>query len=109
MTVKWNQDGLVPVVIQCARTMEVLMCAWMNTESLALTIENKRTVFWSRKRQSLWYKGATSGAVQLVKEIYLDCDNDCLLIKVEQLGMGACHTGKKSCFFHRYDDKNEEL
>ena len=83
------------------------MCAWMNADSLILTMQEKRTVFWSRSKQSLWYKGETSGSIQLVKEIDLDCDNDCLLIQVEQLGSGACHTGRRSCFFNRYDEKNE--
>lgn len=100
--VEWNEDGLVPVIIQCFETKEVLMCAWMNLESLSLTIEQERTVFWSRSQRNLWYKGSSSGAVQLVKEIKLDCDGDCILIKVQQLGSGACHTGKRSCFFRKY-------
>ncbi len=75
------------------------MLAWMNQVSLKETLRQGRTVFWSRSRQELWAKGETSGAVQYVKEIRLDCDGDCLLIKVEQMGKGACHTGRPSCFY----------
>ena len=102
--ISWNEEGLVPAIIQCHKTHKVLMCAWMNLESLCLSIEQQRTVFWSRSRRELWYKGETSKAVQLIKEIILDCDGDCILIKVEQQGTGACHTGKTSCFFRCYDE-----
>jgi len=101
--IQWNEEGLIPTIIQCYKTKRVLMLAWMNAESLGLSIKEKRTVFWSRSRKELWYKGETSGSIQLVKDLLLDCDGDCLLIEVEQKGTGACHTGKTSCFFRQYD------
>ena len=94
---------LVPVIIQDASTNEVLMLGYMNRESWEKTLETKRSCFWSRSRQKLWIKGETSGHFQEVKEIYLDCDRDTLLIKVEQIGGAACHTGFRSCFHHRYE------
>ncbi len=97
--VRWNEDELVSAIIQDHNSGEVLMLAWMNQVSLKETLRQGRTVFWSRSRQELWAKGETSGAVQYVKEIRLDCDGDCLLIKVEQMGKGACHTGRPSCFY----------
>lgn len=97
--ISWNYNGLVPAIIQCKETQKVLMFAWMNQESLTETVQTKRTVFWSRSRNCLWFKGKTSGAFQEVKNIRLDCDGDCLLIEVKQLGRGACHTGSSSCFF----------
>lgn len=100
--VQWNEEGLIPAIVQCHRTKRVLMLAWMNSESLSLSIKERRTVFWSRSRRQLWYKGETSGSVQLIKELFLDCDGDCVLIEVEQKGPGACHTGKLSCFFRQY-------
>jgi phosphoribosyl-AMP cyclohydrolase len=93
-------QGLVPAIVQDWKTDEVLMIAYMNAESWAKTQETGKACFWSRSRQKLWVKGETSGHVQLVKEIYLDCDNDALLLKVEQVGGAACHTGYRSCF-HR--------
>jgi len=98
--VRWNGDGLAPAVVQDAANGEVLMVAWMNAESLRLTLAEKRTVFWSRSRKKLWRKGEESGHVQTVREARLDCDGDCLLIKVEQKG-AACHTGARSCFFRK--------
>ncbi|MEI6221932.1 MAG: phosphoribosyl-AMP cyclohydrolase [bacterium] len=92
-------NGLIPVVIQEYQTKDILMLAFMNEESLKKTIETGETWFWSRSKQTLWHKGETSGNIQKVKEIFLDCDNDTLLITVEQVGGVACHTGKKSCFF----------
>ncbi len=97
--IRWNADKLIPAIVQDHKSSAVLMLAWMNEDSLKETLELGRTVFWSRSRQELWAKGDTSGAVQKVMEIYLDCDDDCLLIKVEQLGEGACHTGRPSCFY----------
>ena len=97
--VKFDDRGLVPAVVQDADKRDVLMVAWMNRESLERTLEERRTVFWSRSRQELWRKGDTSGNVQHVKEIVLDCDGDTLLVLVHQLG-AACHTGEWSCF-HR--------
>ena len=93
-------QGLVPAIVQDWKTGEVLMVAYMNAESWAKTQETGRACFWSRSRKKLWLKGETSGHVQIVKEIYLDCDNDALLLKVEQVGGAACHTGYRTCF-HR--------
>jgi phosphoribosyl-AMP cyclohydrolase len=94
----YNADGLVPCIVQDADTLEVLMMAWMNAESLALTLERGETVFWSRSRQELWHKGATSGNVQRLVELCYDCDADTLLALVHPAGP-ACHTGERSCFF----------
>jgi phosphoribosyl-AMP cyclohydrolase len=100
MTPNWNDDGLIPAIAQDAMSGEVLMLAWMNAESLALTLQEKRAVYWSRSRQALWRKGDTSGHTQTVVDIRLDCDGDTLLLKVNQIG-GACHTGRETCFFYR--------
>ena len=97
---KYNELGLIPAIVQDVNNNEVLMMAYMNRESLKKTIEGGKTCFWSRSRQEFWTKGGTSGNVQLVKEIYYDCDADTLLVKVEQIGEGACHTGNRSCFFN---------
>lgn len=94
----YNEAGLIPCIVQDARTREVLMMAWMSAESLALTLERGETVFWSRSRQKLWHKGATSGNTQRVVELRYDCDADALLALVEAAGP-ACHTGAQSCFF----------
>ena len=94
----FDDRGLIPAVVQDAENGDVLMMAWMNRESVALTIEEGRTVFWSRSRQELWRKGETSGHVQHVEELRVDCDADVLLIRVHQVG-AACHTGERSCFF----------
>jgi phosphoribosyl-ATP pyrophosphohydrolase/phosphoribosyl-AMP cyclohydrolase len=96
--IKWDEYGLVPVIIQDANTLQVLMMAYMNAESLQKTLESGETVFWSRSREALWHKGETSGNVQRVREIYVDCDGDTLLVLVEPAGP-ACHTGAVSCFF----------
>ena len=98
---QWTPDGLVPAIAQDAETGRVLMFAWMNRESLQLTVTEGRAVYWSRSRNKLWRKGEESGHVQIVKEIRMDCDNDVLLLRVEQLGNIACHTGRHSCFFQR--------
>jgi len=100
MTPNWNADGLIPAIAQDATSGEVLMLAWMNAESLALTLREKRAVYWSRSRQALWRKGDTSGHTQTLVDIRLDCDGDTLLLKVNQVG-GACHTGRETCFFYR--------
>jgi phosphoribosyl-ATP pyrophosphohydrolase/phosphoribosyl-AMP cyclohydrolase len=92
--------GLIPAIVQDAASDQVLMLAWMNRESLRLTLEQGETWFWSRSRSELWHKGATSGNVQRVREIFYDCDSDALLVKVETAGP-ACHTGEASCFFTR--------
>ena len=101
--VKYNEDGLVAAIVQDASTKAVLMMAWMNAETLALTLAEGRTVFWSRSRQEVWRKGETSGERQWVREAYYDCDGDALLFVVEQDGGGACHTGNYSCFFRSFD------
>ena len=95
--VAFNSEGLVPAIIQDAQSHRVLMLGYMNLESLSLTVESGRVVFWSRSRQELWRKGDTSGHVQFVRSIESDCDSDALLIRVEQIGV-ACHTGSQSCF-----------
>jgi phosphoribosyl-AMP cyclohydrolase len=100
---QFNDQGLIPTVVQDARTGQVLMLAWMNAESLALTQQTGETVFWSRSRQELWHKGATSGNTQKVVSIMVDCDADVLLIQVEPAGP-ACHTGNTSCFFRTLDE-----
>jgi phosphoribosyl-AMP cyclohydrolase len=102
-------DGLIPAVIQDAATNEVLMVGYMNRESWEKTLETKRATFWSRSRQKLWIKGETSGNVQEVKEIYLDCDGDTLLLKVNQIGGAACHTGFRSCFHLRRENEGWQL
>jgi len=101
--VAWNESGLVPVIAQDATDGEVLMMAWMNREALARTLETGEAVYWSRSRQALWHKGQTSGHFQRVKEMRLDCDGDTLLLKVEQVGGIACHTGRRRCFFKRLE------
>ncbi len=101
--VKYNEDGLVAAIVQDAATKAVLMMAWMSAETLALTLAEGRTVFWSRSRQEVWRKGETSGERQWVREAYYDCDGDTLLFVVDQEGGGACHTGNYSCFFRSFD------
>ena len=96
----FNEQGLIPAIVQQFDTKEVLMMAWMNTESLERTLLTQTTWFWSRSRKELWNKGATSGNFQEVKEIYYDCDKDCLLVEVNSTGP-ACHTGERSCFYQK--------
>ena len=105
---QFDSQGLIPAIAQDFETGEILMFAWMNKESLALTIEKQQAVYYSRSRKKLWFKGEESGHTQLIKEIYTDCDNDVILLKVEQIGGIACHTGRKSCFFQKLD-KNDWL
>ena len=102
--VNWSKDGLVPVVTQDAGTGRVLMLAWMNRASLAETAKSGEAVYWSRSRRKLWRKGEESGHVQKVREIRLDCDEDALLIRVDQVGGIACHTGREACFFQKLED-----
>lgn len=99
--IKWNEQSLAPVVVQDFKDNTVLMVAFMNKEALEKTLETKETYFYSRSRNELWHKGHKSGEVQKVKELYYDCDNDSILVKVEQAGGVACHTGQRSCFFNR--------
>jgi len=102
--VKWNEQGLVPAIAQEDGSGRLLMVAWMNRQALQRTAETGEAVYWSRSRGKLWHKGEESGHVQKVKEIRLDCDNDVVLLRVEQVGGIACHTGRHSCFFQRLDD-----
>ncbi len=106
-SLKWNEQGLIPAVVQDAATGMVLMVAWMNEEALRLTRETHQTHFWSRSRRELWHKGATSGNTQDVVELYIDCDQDVLLVKVNPSGP-ACHTGATSCFFRKLDELDED-
>lgn len=101
--VRFDAQGLIPTIAQDAVTSQILMVAWMNAESLAETVLSGRAVFWSRSRSRLWRKGEESGHVQRVVELRLDCDADVLLLKVEQIGGIACHTGRASCFYRRLD------
>lgn len=101
--VKWNADGLVPAIAQDADSGEILMMAWMNAESLCLSAAEGQAVYWSRSRNALWRKGESSGHRQIIKALQLDCDGDTLLLKVEQLGGIACHTGRRHCFFRQWD------
>jgi phosphoribosyl-AMP cyclohydrolase len=103
-TVQWNVDGLVPAIAQEAGTGAVLTLAWMNRDALERTVASGEAHYWSRSRGKLWRKGETSGHVQRVSEIRLDCDNDAILLIVEQKGGIACHTGRHRCFFQRLED-----
>jgi phosphoribosyl-AMP cyclohydrolase len=98
---KFDEKGLIPAVVQDAKDGTVLMVAYMNREAVRRTLRLKKSVFWSRSRQSFWLKGESSGNVQKVKELRIDCDGDCLLVKVEQIGKAACHTGQRSCFYRK--------
>lgn len=100
---RFDERGLIPAVVQQQDTGEVLMVAWMNAESLGLTLERGETVFWSRSRQELWHKGATSGNTQRVVDLRYDCDGDTLLVKVDAGPGPACHTGERSCFHNRLE------
>ncbi len=97
--IKWNEQGLIPVIAQEIDSNDVLMMAWMNHDALLATLEKGQAVYWSRSRKKLWHKGEESGHFQNIRGVYLDCDGDTLLIKVEQIGGIACHTGTHSCFF----------
>ena len=102
-SIKWDEQGLVPAIAQDAATGEVLMFAWMNREALAKTAELGEAVYFSRSRGRLWHKGEESGHTQRIKEIRTDCDQDVILLKIEQTGGIACHTGRRSCFFNRIE------
>ncbi len=102
--IKWNQDGLLPVVTVDADSRRVLMQAWVNSEALEITVSGGSAVYWSRSRGKLWKKGEQSGNTQRIVDVYLDCDNDSLLYEVEQKGGIACHTGRESCFYQKYRD-----
>ena len=100
---KMNDQGLIPAIAQDWKTGEVLMLAWMNREAVELSVREGRAVYWSRSRQALWRKGEESGHIQYLKELRLDCDADTLLMKVEQVGGIACHTGRRSCFYQKLE------
>lgn len=102
--VSWSEDGLVPAIAQDAASGDILMVAWMNREALKQTVELGEAVYWSRSRKKLWHKGEESGHTQKVKEIRLDCDEDVVLLKIEQSGGIACHTGRRSCFFQKLEN-----
>lgn len=102
--IKWTDDGLVPAIAQEEGSNKVLMMAWMNREALALTAESGHAVYWSRSRDRLWHKGEESGHQQVIKDIRLDCDNDVILLTVEQKGGIACHTGRHNCFYQKLED-----
>jgi len=104
-SIAFNEDGLVPVIAQDAKSGQVLMVAWMNREAFEETVRTEKAVYFSRSRQRLWRKGEESGHVQSVRDIRLDCDGDVLLLSVEQKGGIACHTGREHCFYRRLDDK----
>lgn len=96
-------DGLVPAIVQDAETKEVLMMAYMNRESWEATLKTGKATYWSRSRQKLWLKGESSGNVQIVKAIFIDCDEDTILLQVKQIGEAACHTGYRSCFYRKLE------
>ncbi|WP_275044102.1 phosphoribosyl-AMP cyclohydrolase [Pseudomonas sp. TTU2014-080ASC] len=102
--IRWDKDGLVPAIAQDYQTGRILMMAWMNRESLALTVEEGRAIYWSRSRGKLWRKGEESGHVQKLHELRLDCDADVITLQVEQIGGIACHTGRESCFYRVYEN-----
>ena len=99
-------DGLIPAIIQDAETKEVLMLAYMNRESWEATLQTGKATYWSRSRQKLWLKGETSGHFQIIKAVFIDCDDDTILLQVEQLGGATCHTGHKSCFYRKLSGKD---
>lgn len=99
-------DGLIPAIVQDAETKDVLMLAYMNRESWEKTLSTGKATFWSRSRQKLWVKGESSGNVQMVKAVYIDCDDDTVLLQVDQIGGAACHTGHRSCFYRKRENGN---
>lgn len=105
----FKKSDLIPAIAQDYKTNEVLMLAYMNKTAWEETLKNGVATYWSRSRNKLWKKGESSGNVQVVKEIYIDCDNDTILLKVEQIGEAACHEGYKSCFFRKYSDAKLEI
>lgn len=103
-TIQFNESGIAPAIAQDANTGEILMMAWMNKEALSLSIEQKRAVYYSRSRKKLWFKGEESGHIQKIIDIYTDCDQDVILLKVKQVGGIACHTGRANCFFNKLEN-----
>ncbi len=102
--IKWTEDGLIPVVAQDYQSKDILMFAWMNREAFSLTISEQRAIYWSRSRQKIWRKGEESGHIQQLKEVFIDCDQDVIVLKVEQIGGIACHTGRRSCFYRKLEE-----
>jgi len=102
--IKWNSDGLIPAIAQDWGSGRILMQAWINREALQLAVEENRAVYWSRSKQKLWKKGEESGHIQVLHGVFLDCDNDCVVFKIEQLGGIACHTGRESCYYQKLED-----
>ncbi|MDC6484755.1 phosphoribosyl-AMP cyclohydrolase [Methylophilaceae bacterium] len=107
--VRWGSDGLLPVIVQDINTSKIIMFAWMSRETLEESIKKKRAIYWSRSRKKVWLKGEKSGHYQNIKDMFLDCDKDSLLIKVEQEGGIACHTGRESCFYNRINMKTNKI
>jgi phosphoribosyl-AMP cyclohydrolase len=107
--VRWDSDGLLPVIVQDASSNKVLMFAWMNRKTLEESIKKRKAIYWSRSRKQIWVKGEESGHYQNIEDIFLDCDNDVLLIKVKQEGGIACHTGRESCFYNQVNMKKNEI
>ena len=107
--IRWNEDGLLPVIVQEVGTAKIIMFAWMNRETLEESIKQKKAIYWSRSRNQVWIKGESSGHYQYIEDILLDCDNDSLLIKVIQEGGIACHTGRKSCFYNRINMETNQI
>ena len=107
--VRWDLDGLLPVIVQDASSSKVIMFAWMNRETLEESIKQRKAMYWSRSRKKVWVKGEESGHYQNIEDMYLDCDNDVLLIKVKQEGGIACHTGRESCFYNQINMKTNKI
>ena len=107
--VRWDSDGLLPIIVQDASSSKVIMFAWMNRETLEESIKQRKAIYWSRSRKQVWVKGEESGHYQNIEDMYLDCDNDVLLIKVKQEGGIACHTGRESCFYNRINMKTNKI
>ena len=105
----WNEDGLLPVIVQDIMTNKVIMFAWMNKDTLKQSIKERKAIYWSRSRKKVWVKGEESGHIQYIQEILLDCDGDTLIIKVKQEGGIACHTGRESCFYNKIDMETGNL
>ncbi|MDY7219293.1 phosphoribosyl-AMP cyclohydrolase [Denitrificimonas sp. JX-1] len=103
--IKWDSNGLIPAIAQDYKTERILMVAWLNRESLELTVKEQRAIYWSRSRKKLWRKGEESGHIQKLHEVRLDCDADVIILRVEQLGNIACHTGRHSCFYRVLKDE----
>jgi phosphoribosyl-AMP cyclohydrolase len=107
--VRWDSDGLLPIIVQDASSSKIIMFAWMNRETLEESIKLRKAIYWSRSRKQVWVKGEESGHYQNIEDMYLDCDNDVLLIKVKQEGGIACHTGRESCFYNRINMKTNRI